>query len=210
MPCSRAPEDPMTRIALVAAVSAALSLAAPPVRADEVAGDEMPSVQPAATAAPPAPADTRPRPVLVQHGIAGKQPTTCTLSKDGRTLYVANRGDNSVSLLDPDTLEVRRTITDVGYGAWGLAEASPATLLVSNWTGSGIAVLDLAAGKRAGEVPAGMNPSYLALSADGARVYSSGKLGGEATIGDVASRKLVKTIPDVGRKPMGVALSRDG
>jgi YVTN family beta-propeller protein len=186
----------------------ALLLSSSQATALDDVGDEEGLEAPVATPAA-VPSPERPKATLVKHSAAGKQPTTCALSPDGRTLYVTNRGDNTVSVLDADTLELRSTMTDVGYSAWGVLPTADGHLLVANWAGTGIAVLEAATGKRLGEIPSGMKPSYLALSADGARVYSTGNFGGEATIGDVKSRKLVKSF-DVGLKPMGVAVSRDG
>ena len=64
-------------------------------------------------------------------------------------------------------------------------------------------------GKRVGEVPVGMKPSYIALSPDGNRVYASGNFGGDLAISDIRSKRIIRSL-DVGRRPMGLALSRDG
>jgi DNA-binding beta-propeller fold protein YncE len=207
----------------VLSIASLLLLLALPSLADEAPDDEgmlgSASSAPRAEAAPlatkapqiaPAVAPAgRLTPHLVRHVEAGKQPTTCAISKDGATLYVACRGDNSVSVFDANTMDARAPFKEVGYSAWGLAEKDLRTLLVSNWAGSGIAIIDTATGQRTGEIPSGMKPSYLALSPDHARVYSAGNFGGEAAIGDIATRKLVRSL-DVGRRPSGVAVSPDG
>ena len=146
---------------------------------------------------------------LVQHVAAGKQPTTSLLVDDGATLVVSNRGDNTVSVFDATTLLPTKTITNVGYGAWGMAAKDDATLLVANWAGSTIALVDRKSGTRVGEVSVGMKPSYMVLSADKHRVYAAGNFSGDVTISDVTSKRILRTL-EVGRRPMGVALSPDG
>lgn len=160
----------------------------------------------------PVPADVAAphvRATLLHHAAAGKQPTSASIADRGRTLLVANRGDNTVSIFDTATMKLARTITDVGYGAWGVLAKDDATFLVANWAGSTVAVMDRASGKRLGEIPVGMKPSFLALSPDGGRVYAAGNFGGDVSISDTKTRKLLRAL-DAGRRPMGVAASPDG
>ena len=149
------------------------------------------------------------RATLLHHAAAGKQPTSSAIVDGGRTLLVTNRGDNTVSVFDTATMDLTQTITDVGYSAWGILPKDNATFLVANWAGSCVAIIDRVSGKRLGEVPVGMKPSFLALSPDGNRVYAAGNFGGDISISDLKSRKLVRAL-DAGRRPMGVAASADG
>ena len=164
--------------------------------------------RPALPAQPIAPGQ-RVKATLIQHVAAGKQPTTSAITDGGATLIVTNRGDNTVSVFDTATMDLSKTIRDVGYSAWGVRPTSDSMLLVANWTGSSISVVDRAAGKRLGEIPVGMKPSYVAVSHDGSRVYSSGNFSGDVTIADVKKRKLLRSL-EVGKRPTGVALSPDG
>src|SRR5690242_7132881 len=69
-------------------------LPAPPAAApDTVATITPPAAQPATSVA-------RWSATLVMHAESGKQPTSCALMDDGKTLVVSNRGDNSVSVFD--------------------------------------------------------------------------------------------------------------
>jgi len=82
------------------------------------------AVAPRAPAAVAAPAQ-RLRATLIRHVAAGKQPTTAAIVDGGATLLVTNRGDNTVSVFDTATMELSRTITDVGYSSARPAVASP-------------------------------------------------------------------------------------
>jgi YVTN family beta-propeller protein len=145
---------------------------------------------------------------FLMHAEAGKQPTSCALMDDGQTLVVSNRGDNSVSIFDTDRLVLKKTIGQVGYSAWGV-QPTAAGLLVANWNGSTVTLMDMVTGARKVEIPAGMKPSYMALSVDGKRVYTAGSFGGELVIADIATQHEVRRL-DIGRHPMGLVASPDG
>ncbi len=146
---------------------------------------------------------------LVMHVPAGRQPTTCAILDDGATLAVTHRGDNTVSLFHTEDMTLVSTIPEVGYSAWGVAAAGQDRLLVSNWAGSSIAVIDRATGKRTGEVQVGMKPSYLAVSPDGRKVFSAGNFSDDVAIADIGTLRAMRQV-SVGRRPMGVAVSPDG
>ena len=149
------------------------------------------------------------RATLIQHAATGKQPTTSAIIDDGATLVVTNRGDSSVSVFDAATLAPGTTITQVGYGAWGVIAKDANTLLVANWGGSTVALIDRKSGSRVGEIPVGMKPSYLALSPDKRLVFATGNFSGDVAISEVKSKRLMRTL-EVGRRPMGLAASPDG
>jgi YVTN family beta-propeller protein len=147
---------------------------------------------------------------LVGHRVAGRQPTTVTLLDAGRRVAVTNRGDESVWIYDAATLEVVARHSLVGrHGAWAVAEPQEGLLLVSNWKGESLSVLDAATGEVTGSIPVGIKPSYVALSPDGARAYVAGHLSGDVSLVDVAGRTPVRIL-EVGQRPMGVAASTDG
>lgn len=168
-----------------------------------------PVADPAPLVLPAAPQPARLVATLLVHVPAGKQPTTSLLVDSGRTLLVANRGDNTLSVFATDGMTLTKTIPDVGYSAWGLADRGNGKVLVANWAGSSIAFVDVGTGKRTGEAPTGMKPSYLAVSPDGKRAYAAGNFSDDVTITDLTTRKVVRHV-EVGRRPMGVALSADG
>jgi YVTN family beta-propeller protein len=156
----------------------------------------------AATAAPGA--------SLVSHVKTGPQPTTVTLLEGGARIAVGSRGDESVWIYDAATLEVVAKHSLVGHhGVWGVAEISDGRLLVSNWKGETLSVIDARTGAFSGTIPVGIKPSYLAVSPDGTKAYAAGKLSGDVSIVDLAKREPDRIL-EVGQKPMGVAVSPDG
>ena len=151
-----------------------------------------------------------PAPTLVGHFVTGPQPTTVTLLDGGTRIAVANRGDESVWIYDAETLEVVERYSLVGkHGVWGVAEVEGGHLLVSNWKGETLTLLDRASGEAVGRIPVGIKPSYLAVSPDGKKAYAAGKLSGNLAIVDIGKREPDRIL-DVGHKPMGVAASADG
>jgi YVTN family beta-propeller protein len=195
--------------ALVAALVVSTRLAAADALPED-AGTQAPAAPVAAPVTAPAPtASQRLVATLVQHVPAGKQPTTSLLTDGGKTLLVTNRGDNTVSVFKTDDLSLVKTIPEVGYSAWGLADRGNGKIVVANWAGPSLALVDVTAGKRTGELPAGMKPSYLALSHDGKRVYAAGNFSSDLTATDLATKKIVRQV-EVGTRPMGVAESADG
>ena len=182
-----------------------------PTEAPRVEGElaPMPMHQVPVGVAPPPAMGPRLRATLVTHALAGKQPTNCVILDGGAMLAVTNRGDNTVSLFETATMTIVRTLPQVGYSAWGVAPVGDDRLLVANWAGSTISIVDKTSGKRLGEIPVGMKPSYLALSPDGKKVFSAGNFSDDIAIADIATRRAMHQVP-VGRKPMGVAVSPDG
>ena len=171
----------------------------------------LPAVVDAAPA-PPAPDHAAPhgrlQATLFTHGAGGAQPTSSVIADSGRTLYVTNRGDNTVQVFDTSTMTASRTIPEVGYSAWGVLQDG-ADLLVSNWGGSTVTRIDAATGKKTGTIAVGMKPSYLAASADGTRLYVAGNFSSDVALIDLKKGETIRTL-EMGRRPMGVAASADG
>lgn len=146
---------------------------------------------------------------LLGHHETGKQPTSVTLLEDGSRLAVTNRGDRSVQVHDTATMEIVEQHSLIGHhGAWDCAEAAPGRLLVSNWTGETLSILDRASGEVTGHLVTGIKPSYVAVSADRRRAYAAGYLSGDVAILDLENGE-TRRILEVGQKPMGVAVSSD-
>jgi DNA-binding beta-propeller fold protein YncE len=147
---------------------------------------------------------------FVGHFMTGPQPTTVSLLAGGRELAVANRGDESLWILDADTLEPVAKHSVVGrHGIWAAAERKEGRLVVSHWKGESISLLDRATGELGASIPVGIKPSYVALSPDGTKAYVAGNLSGDVALVDLEKSELERLL-EVGQKPMGVAASPDG
>lgn len=97
----------------------------------------------------------------------GHRPVWVTLSKDGRTLYVANGDADTVSQIDLATTKVTRTLSvrpykdaPVGSNPTGLAlDGEGKQLFVTNSGNNDVLVIDLEKGKTAGLIPTAWYPS---------------------------------------------------
>ena len=70
------------------------------------------------------------------------------LTRDGKTLYVANGRGGTVSVVDVQAARVVRTIANVGARPWGLALSSDErTLYSANGPSNDVSVIDVASGK---------------------------------------------------------------
>jgi len=159
----------------------------------------------------------------------GEEPEGVTVKPGGEVVYVTSEGDNAVFAVDPVKMQVigkmamsarPRSIvfTKDGATAFVTNENLPVITVVDGVKHAVITTIKLpspeapkpAPGEKAGPPPVMPRPMGTALSTDGTQVFVSlGRYKGVAVI-DVASRKLVKMIEDVGARPWGIAVSADG
>jgi YVTN family beta-propeller protein len=155
---------------------------------------------------------------VTAHVPVGKEPEGVTLRPGGKVLYVSCEQDNEVVAVDTATLKVLahieagarpRAITFSRDGKLAFVTAENAGLLT---------VVDAVHHKPAGEVkivnetkkPLPPRPMGAVLSADGKHLYVSNGRNESVAVVDVAARKLVRIIDDVGPRPWGIAVSPDG
>jgi YVTN family beta-propeller protein len=77
------------------------------------------------------------------------------LAAGGRLLYVTNQHDDSVSVIDAETLQVLRTLTGFGYPE-GVAAFGDKVYVV-NWMDDALSVLDARSGRLLATVATGRN-----------------------------------------------------
>jgi PQQ-dependent catabolism-associated beta-propeller protein len=124
-------------------------------------------------------------------------------------IYVSNEKDNTISVIDGDSLEVVDTI-EVGQRPRGIVLSSDGTqLYVCTSDDDHVEVLDLDTRKVIHNLPSGPDPELMALSPDGTRLYIANEDDNMVTVIDVAQRRKVVEIP-VGIEPEGIGLSPDG
>jgi YVTN family beta-propeller protein len=114
------------------------------------------------------------------------------------TLYVANQMSDTVSVVDGATFVVVATIPNVRNPHEILVDVSKGIAYVSNFAVDTVSVIDLRSRKELARIPAPGSPHGLALSADGATLFSTGRQ--EINVIDPATRQLVASIP-VGQAP---------
>jgi YVTN family beta-propeller protein len=134
------------------------------------------------------------------------------VAPDGRRIYTANIGSDTVSVIDlaPAQDAPRVTRVSVGDAPEGIA-ISPDGREV--WVGQngdgGISILETATIRVKETIRVGGMPIRVQFTPDGKRVLVSNARGGEVVVVDAASRKEVKRLP-VGGTPVGILVAPDG
>jgi YVTN family beta-propeller protein len=114
------------------------------------------------------------------------------------TVYVANQIADTISVVDGATFLVAATIP-TGHNPHGiLVDVSKGVAYVCNRAENTISVIDLRSRKELARISAPGGPHGMALSADGATLFSTGRQ--EINVIDLATRQLVASIP-VGQDP---------
>lgn len=153
---------------------------------------------------------------------AGDHPINGALSKDGKTLYVANLGSSDVSVIDvgkPDQPTITATLStdahpnDLVLRADGLLFVSCGhtnnVITIDVETKQRLETINMALGVKA---PAGSTPNSLALSSDGKKLFVANADNNAVAVVDVANRgkSVVEGFVPTGWYPTLVRLTADG
>ncbi len=151
----------------------------------------------------------------------GHEPRGISFSPDGRRLLVANSWDDTVTVADTESGRVLGTWA-AGYEPSSVVEdRAGKSLFVADRIGNNITVLDAATGAVQATLEAGRGASYLAMAADGRRIYATHVYPNlrpyrtapmsEITVIDPAKAQVVDRLALPGiAGTFHVALSRDG
>jgi len=125
------------------------------------------------------------------------------------TVFVSNEQDDTVSVIDGESLKLVGTIP-VGRRPRGI-EASPdgRQIYVALGDDDRFDVIDVAARKVTDTLPSGPDPERFAVSPNGTRLYVANENDNVVTILDIAAKKIVGEV-QVGIEPEGMAVSPDG
>ncbi len=146
----------------------------------------------------------------VQHIPVGDRPRGIAISPDGREAYVANAGDNTVSVIDTATKAVVATIA-VGDEPQGIAFAPDgATAYVTNIKDNNVSVIDTAIRTATTTIAVGRNPLSIAVTPDGQWAYVPNFDDNTVTVIDLTTHTPLPDPITVGEGPLGVAVSVDG
>jgi YVTN family beta-propeller protein len=141
----------------------------------------------------------------LQEARVGEGPEAVVLSPDASALWVANRGDGTISVLDPYTLS---TIATFGAGKDPVRIAFDDDMrraVVVNEGEASLMVFDARTHARLMTIPVGNDPLGLALEPDGSRAYVASTRDNEVAIVDLATNTVTGTVR-VGLQPSGMAL----
>jgi YVTN family beta-propeller protein len=164
--------------------------------------------------------------VVLRRIRVGHIPRSVAVSPDGRQVFVTNSWDDTVSVIDATTIDAgtRAATRTIATGAepYGVVvDRAGKTLYVANRISNDVSVIDIATGVQRKRLMAGHGASYMAISADGSRVYCTHvypRIGAqrtvpqsEITVIDTAREAVVERTPLDGVAGMfHVAVSADG
>ena len=125
------------------------------------------------------------------------------------TIYVSNEKDNTVTVVDGETLQVTATVP-VGERPRGIALSRDGRhLYICASEDDTMEILDTETLQVTGQLPSGPDPELLVVSPDGKRIYVANEDDNLVTVVDVETRGVLAEIP-VGVEPEGMAVSHDG
>jgi YVTN family beta-propeller protein len=146
-------------------------------------------------------------------------PAGIAISRDGRTLYVAENLADSLAVVDLTTRRVVQRLPTERY-PYGVAVTPDGSVFVSAWGGwtvsafSGTANGMLGSGTR---IRVGRHPSALVATADGSRLFVASGSTDRISVIDTRSKQVVGTLSDPspaatgeGSTPNALSLSPDG
>ncbi len=148
-----------------------------------------------------------------------RYPAGMSISRDGRTLYVAENLGDSLAVVD---LAAHRVVQRLATGRYpyGVVTGSDGTIYVSGWNGWTVSAFLTRANGTLGdghEIKVGRHPSALLLSADGSRLFVASGSTDKVSVIDTRTQSVVATLSDAspaatgeGSTPNALALSPDG
>lgn len=181
-----------------------------PGRAQEaVATEKMPKAEHGAMAGAGAvwAIDTTTATVVAKVPV-GMHPAHVVVASDGRTAYITNGGDNTVSVVDTAAQRVVASIP-VGASPHGL-RISPngKQAWVVNLKGGTVSVIDTESRKQVTQIKVGKGPAQVGFTPDGRFAFVSLSEENRVAVVDVASRKLVRKV-GVGTVPIQLYATPD-
>ncbi len=124
-------------------------------------------------------------------------------------IWVSNEKDNTISVIDVETLEVTRTL-EVGERPRGITFSQDySTLYLCASDSDAVQVIDPESGKILHDLPSGEDPEQFILHPDNRRLYIANEDDAITTVVDTETRRVIAQI-DVGVEPEGMAVSPDG
>jgi YVTN family beta-propeller protein len=141
----------------------------------------------------------------------GVSPAQMAVSPDRKSVYIANTGSNTVSVLNTDNDTIARTIAlpprsrplDVAVNPNGRY------LYTADGGSNRVSVLDTRAKRVVASVRVGTQPLSVAVAPDGRTVYAANSGSGDVSVIDARTNRVVRAIP-TGRFPSGVAVTPNG
>lgn len=126
---------------------------------------------------------------------SGERPQGQAMSPDGRTIFVANSGGNSISIFDLQQKKNVGHIETSGKAPVRLVVTNDGkTLIYALQEGRTVGFADIASRKELLEIPLGGRPVSMSLSLDGKMAYCSVQEEDEINIISVAERRVLRVV----------------
>lgn len=134
-------------------------------------------------------------------------PQDCRISPDGKVFYIANMESNGVHIIDGDSFK-QIGFLPTGKGAHGIYFSRDSKYMYVSNRGEGtVSLVDMATRKVATKwvIPGGGSPDMGDVSADGKKLWLSGRYNGEVYVFDTSNGNLLARIK-VGDSPHGLCV----
>ena len=139
----------------------------------------------------------------IQEARAGGGPEGITLAPDGSAIWIANRDDGTISVLDPYTLGMTGTMLS-GRAPVRIAFSSDGSRAYVVNAGEGsVSIFDARGRTRLGAIPVGLYPLGIAVDPNGTRAYVVSTRDDEISVLDLATNTVSERIR-VGPQPFDV------
>jgi YVTN family beta-propeller protein len=141
----------------------------------------------------------------------GVSPAQMAVSPDRKSVYIANTGSDTVSVLNTADNTIARTIAlPRGSRPIGVAlNPNGRYLYTADGGANRVSVIDTRTGRVRAAARVGTQPLSVAVAPDGKTVYSANSGSGDVSVIDARTNRVVRAIP-TGRFPSGVAVTPDG
>lgn len=141
----------------------------------------------------------------------GSLPFGVVVSPDNKSVYTANNGDGTVSVINAATNTVQTTISAGSAPAELAISSDSSKLYVSNEVRSGsVTVIDLANGNSVQTIKrVGTTPFGLALTPDGSQLWVADFGGNAVKVVDTSTNTVISSIA-VGTHPSFITFTPDG
>lgn len=142
-----------------------------------------------------------------RHERRDKNPRGMALSRDEKTLLVANNADETLSLVDVESFEERKRVR-VGYAPRHIVAEHDGTLHVSLTGNDSVLELDGTSFEAQREIPVGRRPKTIALSEDNRFLYAANFVANSLSVVELDTGERIDIELDL-HKPSGLAVRAD-
>ncbi|PEN06066.1 hypothetical protein CRI93_11345 [Longimonas halophila] len=138
------------------------------------------------------------------HIATGEGAEGIALTPDGREVWVSNRAEDTVSIIDSETLAVVDSFTVEGFPLRIYMTPNGDTALLACAQANEVALVDVATREVMARLPTGDTPVGIQITPDGTEAFVGNMNGGSVTVIDLEEQTVVDTLP-LGTGPDGMA-----